>query len=195
MSPEQLEGKPLDGQSDIFSLGAVLYESLTGEKAFSGNTQLSVAAAIVEKEPAPILKSKPMTPPSLERAIRMCLAKDREERWQSARDLASELAWIAQTDTGTQAPVSTRIGLRERLAWGLAVALGLLALLLALGVGRHSARLPQMVRTTLLPPAGRSFLPFNFASSRPRRSRASASRAPGAVQTKTWSNSTVMPVL
>ena len=165
MSPEQLEGKPLDGRSDVFSLGAVLYESLTGEKAFPGNTQLSVAAAIVEKEPAPILKSKPMTPPSLERAIRMCLAKDREERWQSVRDLASEFAWIAQADSGPQAPVATRSGLRERLAWGLAVALGLLALLLALGVGRHSARLPQMVRTTLLPPAGRSFLPFNFALS------------------------------
>ena len=91
MSPEQIEGKELDRRSDIFSLGAVLYEMLTGKKAFEGKTQLSVASAILEKEPAPIRMIKPLTPANLDHAIRKCLAKDCDERWQTARDLASEL--------------------------------------------------------------------------------------------------------
>src|SRR5499425_481683 len=70
MSPEQLEGKEFDGRSDIFSLGAVLYEMLTGQRAFQGKSQLSVASAILEKEPAPITSVKPMTPPALDFAIK-----------------------------------------------------------------------------------------------------------------------------
>src|SRR3989440_1817326 len=97
MSPEQVEAKELDGRSDIFSLGAVLYEMLTGQRAFQGKGQLSVASAILEKEPAPISSVKPMTPPMLDHAIRRCLAKDPEERWQAARDLAIELKWIGES--------------------------------------------------------------------------------------------------
>src|SRR5262249_54001885 len=70
MSPEQIEGKEVDGRSDIFSLGVVLYEMLTGQRAFPGKNQLSVASAILEKEPAPISSIKPMTPPVLDHAIR-----------------------------------------------------------------------------------------------------------------------------
>jgi eukaryotic-like serine/threonine-protein kinase len=70
MSPEQIEGKDLDARSDIFSLGAVLYEMLTGKRAFEGKSQLSVASAILEKEPASIVSLKPLTPPALDRAIR-----------------------------------------------------------------------------------------------------------------------------
>jgi serine/threonine protein kinase len=69
MSPEQIEGKELDGRSDIFSLGAVLYEMLTGQRAFQGKSQLSVASAILEKEAAPISTVKPMTPPALDHAL------------------------------------------------------------------------------------------------------------------------------
>ena len=97
MSPEQVEGKELDGRSDIFSLGAVLYEMLTGKRAFEGKSQLSVASAILEKDPSPISTVKPMTPPALDHAIRRCLAKNPEERWQSAGDLALELLWIAES--------------------------------------------------------------------------------------------------
>src|SRR5713226_3078089 len=97
MSPEQIEGRELDGRSDIFSLGAVLYEMLTGQRAFPGKSQLSVASAILEKEPAPISSVKPMTPPTLDHAMRRCLAKDPEERWQSAGDLARELEWVAES--------------------------------------------------------------------------------------------------
>jgi eukaryotic-like serine/threonine-protein kinase len=95
MSPEQIEGKDLDGRSDIFSLGAVLYEMLTGQRAFGGKSQFSVASAILEKEPEPPSSLKPMTPATLEHAIQRCLAKDPEERWQTGRDLSLELKWIA----------------------------------------------------------------------------------------------------
>jgi Tol biopolymer transport system component len=100
MSPEQIEGKELDGRSDIFSLGTVLYEMLTGQRAFDGKSQLSVASAILEKEPAPITSVNPLTPVPLDHAIRRCLAKDPEDRWQTARDLALELKWLA-TPTGS----------------------------------------------------------------------------------------------
>ena len=95
MSPEQVEGKELDGRSDIFSLGAVLYEMVTGKRAFEGKSHLSVASAILEKEPAPISSVKPLAPPVLDHAIRKCLAKSADERWQSASDLASELKWVS----------------------------------------------------------------------------------------------------
>src|SRR3989442_1137874 len=105
MSPEQIEGKELDGRSDIFSLGAVLYEMLIGQRAFPGKSQLSVASAILEKEPAPISAVKPMTPPAFDHAMRRCLAKDPEERWQTARDVALELKWIAEASSQSSAKV------------------------------------------------------------------------------------------
>src|SRR5580692_3729732 len=122
MSPEQVEGKELDGRSDIFSLGAVLYEMLTGRRAFEGKSQLSVASAILEKEPAPLSSVKRMTPPALDHVVKKCLAKPADERWQTASDVASELKWIAESDgpasvAGPLAPGANR----ERLAWLIAL--------------------------------------------------------------------------
>src|SRR5205823_13461314 len=97
VSPEQVEGKELDGRSDIFSLGAVLYEMVTGKRAFEGKTQLSVASAILEREPLPITSIKPLTPLALDHAVKKCLTKIPDERWQSASDLASELRWITES--------------------------------------------------------------------------------------------------
>jgi Tol biopolymer transport system component len=97
MSPEQVEGKELDARSDIFSLGAIFYEMLSGRRAFEGKSQLSVASAILEREPTSINSIKQIIPPALEHVVRKCLAKSVEERWQSAGDLASELRWIADT--------------------------------------------------------------------------------------------------
>ena len=162
MSPEQVEGKELDGRSDIFSLGAVLYEMLTGQRAFQGKSQLSVASAILEREPAPISSVKPMTPPTLDHAIKKCLAKLAEERWQSASDLASELKWISES--GLQSDASAVAGQsksRERLAWALvAVFVGgsLAGLAGYLRVANSPA--PLMV-TDVAPPKG---LRFNFHS-------------------------------
>jgi serine/threonine protein kinase len=124
MSPEQVEGKEVDGRSDIFSLGAVLYEMLTRKRAFEGKSQLSVASAILEKEPAAISAVKPMTPPALDHAIRKCLAKTPDDRWQSASDVAGELSWILAS--GSQAvAAATSIGnrkYRERAIWIVGVA-------------------------------------------------------------------------
>jgi eukaryotic-like serine/threonine-protein kinase len=133
MSPEQVEGKEVDGRSDIFSLGAVLYEMVTGKRAFEGKTQLSVASAILEKEPAPIRDANPVSPAALEHAIQRCLAKDPEERWQAARDLALELNWIGKSGSQTQAPAIPAVAKKKSagmwLAWALvgAAALGMLA--------------------------------------------------------------------
>jgi eukaryotic-like serine/threonine-protein kinase len=129
MSPEQVEGKELDGRSDIFSLGAVLYEMVTGKRAFEGKSQLSVASAILEKQPEPISAAKPMTPPALEHAVKKCLAKLPDERWQSASDLAGELKWIGET--GSQAGVAVRAaavgGKWQRASWLLTATFFLLA--------------------------------------------------------------------
>src|SRR5579864_8809997 len=104
MSPEQVEGKELDGRSDIFSVGAVLYEMVTGQRAFQGKSQLSVASAILEKEPAPISTIKPLTPPALDHTIRRCLTKEPERRWQSVGDLAGELRWVAESSVESSVP-------------------------------------------------------------------------------------------
>jgi serine/threonine-protein kinase len=86
----------VDARSDIFSFGAVLYEMLTGRRAFEGASQASIIAAILEREPPPLTVVAPITPPSLDRVVRKCLAKDPDRRWQSAADLCDELTWIAQ---------------------------------------------------------------------------------------------------
>ena len=125
MSPEQVEGKELDGRSDIFSLGAVLYEMVTGNRAFEGKSQLSVASAILEKEPAPIRSIKPLTPLALDHVIGKCLAKAADERWQSAGDLASELKWTSESVLqGAGTALRGSAGkTRERMAWLIAGAL------------------------------------------------------------------------
>ena len=154
MSPEQVEGKELDGRSDIFSLGAVLYEMLTGKRAFEGKSHLSVASAILEKEPALISSIKPLTPPVLDHAIRKCLSKSADERWQSASDLASELKWISEAgmSSGTHAAAIARKGLAS---WAYAVAgaaaatLALAGLLLWRG---QSTRDEPVLRLTITRP-------------------------------------------
>ena len=81
MAPEQLEGKEVDGRADIFAFGAVLYEMVTGKKAFAGESQASVIAAILEREPLRLTEIEPVTPPALEHLVSGCLSKDRDARW------------------------------------------------------------------------------------------------------------------
>ena len=129
MSPEQVEGREIDGRSDIFSFGAVLYEMVSGKRAFEGKSQLTVASAILEKEPDPLSTLKPMTPPALDRTIRKCLAKRPDDRWQSASDLATQLNWITDASTsGTAAAVVEHRANRKLLVW---LMTGLIALLVA----------------------------------------------------------------
>lgn len=122
MSPEQLEGKEADARSDIFAFGATLFEMITGKRAFEGQSQASLIAAVIERAPPPISEVKPMAPPGLVRLVKKCLEKDPDRRWQSARDLADELRWIAQSGSqgGVPAPVTSRRKLRFRLAWTVA---------------------------------------------------------------------------
>src|SRR6058998_3510838 len=96
MAPEQLEGHEADPRTDIFAFGAVLYEMLTGRKAFEGKTQASLIGAIMHGKPAPIASLQPLAPASLDRVVRKSLAKDPDERWQSAKDLGDELKWMAE---------------------------------------------------------------------------------------------------
>jgi Tol biopolymer transport system component len=96
MAPEQLEGKEVDARTDIFAFGTVVYEMATGKKAFEGKSQASLIAKILETDPPPISSLQPMTPPALDRVVKKCLAKEPDDRWQSARDLHDELKWIAE---------------------------------------------------------------------------------------------------
>jgi serine/threonine protein kinase/Tol biopolymer transport system component len=160
MSPEQIEGKELDGRSDIFSLGAVLYEMLTGQRAFPGKSQLSVASAILEKEPEPIISVKPMTPPALDRAIRRCLAKDPEERWQTARDIAIELKWIAEAglQSGAAAPAKERPRNSGRLMLAALAVTAAVAVALGFLYIRRAPTEARVTRTYIKPMTNSSFI-------------------------------------
>lgn len=94
MAPELLQETKADARSDLFSFGCVLYEMITGRRAFEGKSQLSVFTAILEKDPEPITASQPLAPPMLDRVVRACLAKDPSDRIQSAHDVAMDLGWV-----------------------------------------------------------------------------------------------------
>jgi eukaryotic-like serine/threonine-protein kinase len=156
MAPEVLQGQEADARSDIFSFGCVLYEMITGKRAFEGKSQISVASAILEKEPDAISKVQPTAPAALDHVVGECLAKDPEVRWQNAADVARELRWIAKSGSGTSAapPVSLRGKWRERLLWA-AVVGALLASLIWLNLRERAPA--NTLRSFLTPPAEMSF--------------------------------------
>ncbi len=135
MSPEQLEGKPADARSDIFSFGAMLYEMATGHKAFEAKSHASLIAAILKEEPRPMREFQPLTPPALEQIVKACLAKDPDERPQSAHDLKLQLEWIRESSgisqsqlaqtapppehphPGARPPASSWLPQRARFSW------------------------------------------------------------------------------
>jgi len=169
MAPEQLEGREADARTDIFAFGCVLHEMATGKKAFSGTTQASLISSILRDEPQPVSQVQPMSPPALDRVVKTCFAKDPEDRWQSAGDVAKELKWIAEGSAGAiPSIVAGGRKRREMLAWGvavLAVVLGAFAVLLS----RRPQAPEELTRFTIMPPSGQSFLGFAELSPDARR--------------------------
>ncbi|MDX1583222.1 MAG: protein kinase [Thermoanaerobaculia bacterium] len=164
MAPEQLEGTEADARTDIFALGAVLYEMATGRRAFQGETKTSLIASIVSSQPEPISSLTPMTPPALDHVVRRCLEKDPDDRWQSAHDIASELHWISEagSQAGVATPISMRRKNRERLAWTVAGTL-LVALMALMAAWFPKAPEPEKaVVATISPPKGTSLIPFDL---------------------------------
>jgi Tol biopolymer transport system component len=159
MAPEQLEGREADARTDIFALGCVLYEMATGQKAFSGKSQASLIAAILEREPPAISTVQPMAPASLDRAVRRCVAKEPDRRWQSARDLALELEDVRERaeSAGREAGRTPR-SVRGAAGWVTAGVL-LLALLGSLLLGRHAVQTTTVnpLRFAISPPSGAGF--------------------------------------
>src|SRR5215471_2511442 len=153
MAPEQLEGVAADSRTDIFAFGTVLHEMATGKKAFSGKSQASLIGAILHGEPPPISTLQPMTPPALDRVVKRCLAKDPDDRWQSAGDLASELRWIAESGSqaGVPAPV---VAQRKRQRWIPWLAAGIFALVAAIAglLYLQTDRTPPRALQAYLPP-------------------------------------------
>ncbi len=159
MAPEQLEGKEVDARTDIFAFGAVVYEMATGKRAFEGKSQASLMVAIMEREPPAMSSLQPMTPPALDRVMQKCLRKDRDDRWQSARDVTDELKWITEggSHAGISLPTATPKGIPAIRRRPLILALGslLLGLVIAsLATWNLKPSPPQPVTRTVinLPP-------------------------------------------
>ena len=148
MSPEQLEGKEADSRTDIFAFGAVLYEMLTAEKAFQGESQASLIAAIIEKSPRPLKSVRPALPANLEWLVGRCVAKDPSERWQDAHDLklCLEQALSEWPEAKEDGSVLRRRGSREIYAYAVAAGAVLLAVVVA-ALMRAPPQQPAMLQT------------------------------------------------
>ncbi len=159
MAPEQLEGKEADARSDLFSFGAVLYEMATGKKAFSGTSQASLIGSILRDDPQAISEISPMIPPALNRVVRTCLAKDPEDRFQTAHDAKLQLQWVAEggSQAGLPAPVVARRKNREKLAWAVAAAAIVAAGLATFGYVRRAPAAVVKVSAFVLPPEKSEF--------------------------------------
>jgi len=163
MSPEQIQGKEADARSDLFALGAVLYEMTTGGRPFEGKSQISVASAILEKDPAPISTAHPHLPAVFEHVVSTCLAKDPDNRFQTAHDVSLQLKWVAQSGMRRDLAPEKEPGKKSMTGWYVAAALALLLLILALWwrssrpveqISFFSAPLPFSARDVAVSPNG-----------------------------------------
>ncbi len=152
MAPEQLEGKEADQRTDIFAFGEVLYEMITGKRAFTGSSKAALISSILSKDPPSVSSVQSLVPAALDHVIRKCLAKDPEERWQNAQDIASELKWISETSQSTQTAVAGKVVRPrnwERIGWIAAT-----LILLAVAVLFYTTRAPKdksLVRLSIVP--------------------------------------------
>jgi len=153
MSPEQIEGKEADARSDIFALGAALYEMASGKRPFQGKSQISVASAILEKDPEPITTVNKQVPASFERLLNTCLKKNPDERFQSAQDVKLELEWIAAEKPSVAPAIALGASRRkERLLWSAGVLAALILSGLAAAFLSHPNQSPRVIRAVINPP-------------------------------------------
>ena len=165
MSPEQIDGEEADARSDIFAFGVVLYEMLTGTRAFEGKTPASVFGSILRDQPPPVSALQPLATPALDHLVRTCLAKDREERVQSAHDLRLQLQWIAEhastplPPTAPDAAALSRSRLGGALPWAIAAATAVAAVVAVLW--RPAVTVSEPARFEISAPAGTDWEPQN----------------------------------
>jgi Tol biopolymer transport system component len=134
MSPEQVKGLVTDTRSDLFAFGAIVHEMVTGRKAFPGSSTTNLIGAILDENPPPISTSQPLAPAALDRLVQKCLAKDPNERWQTARDLLDELRWIADDSKPRPVPRGAAAGATRRSRFGWRAGLGGLIAIFAAGL-------------------------------------------------------------
>jgi len=160
MAPEQLEGREADARADIFAFGATFYEMLTGRRAFRGKTEASVIGAILKDSPEPIHNHVPLAPPYLDHVVQRCLAKDPDERWQSAGDIVGELRWIHQHLSDRPTPAAHSAADWSTAGWVVAGLLLVVTVVLAMGYRRSGttpAGQPPLLRVSIVPPESMTF--------------------------------------
>jgi len=159
MAPEQIEGLEADARTDLFAFGALLFEMLTGRTAFEGKTRASLLGAILKDEPPRISALQPLAPRALDRIVATCLAKDPDDRYQSARDLLHDLKWAASDPSTSASSLPARASRGDRRTWAIAGALSIVMAAAGFRVAqlRRTVPAPEPIQFTITPPAGTTF--------------------------------------
>jgi len=156
MAPEQLEGRESDARADVWALGCVIYEMACGRPAFEGPSQASLIGAIMRSEPRPIAELAPMNPPALDHLVRQCLAKDPDDRIQTAHDVKLRLQWVAEggSQAGVPAPVAAARRSQSRFGWIVAAVAGVAAIAAIAWIATHRPEPPRVMRFDIEAPSG-----------------------------------------
>ncbi len=161
MAPEVLQGAEADARSDVFSFGCVLYEMLTGHRAFEGKSQLSVLTGILEKDPDPVSRTQPTSPAALDYVVKTCLEKNPEERFQTAHDVKLQLKWIAGESIAGASSLTGGAATAQKRPWLWWLVAAVAVLVAAVSTAAYmtlASRPNPVVRSSILPPTGAAFV-------------------------------------